>query len=115
MSLDFAAGHFRDAVVTLATSDQPMQARLQQAWIDHVQMVWMKRCLTRDLLRDFKDLWETYTAPSDDPRSTTLRDLTDDELAAAVVTIVDLATRTAGAASQDDSEALPLATLADLD
>ena len=113
MSLEYAAGHLRDAVVALAGSEQSMPARLQRTWDDHVQMVWMRRCLTRDLLRDFKDLWEAYTAPDDDPQSTKLRALTPQEAAAATTALVDLATRTAIAASQPDQE--QLATLADLD
>ena len=113
MSLEYAAGHLRDSVVSLALSEQPMQQRLQAAWDTHVQMVWMKRCLSRDLLRDFKALWEAYTAPSDDPHSTTLRTLTPDEAAGAAAALVDLSIRTAIAASQPEQE--QLATLADLD
>jgi len=113
MSLDYAAEHLRASVVSLATSEQPMQERLQHAWDSHVQMVWMKRCLTRDLLQEFKDLWELYTAPSDDPRSTTLRPLTSDECTAAATALVDLSTRTAVAASTHGDDA-QLATLADL-
>lgn len=113
MSLEYAAGHLRDSVVSLARSERPMQERLQRAWDDHVQMVWMKRCLTRDLLRDFKNLWEAYTEPADDPHSTKLLAVTPDEATAAIAALVDLSTRTAIAASQPDQE--PLATLADLD
>lgn len=98
--------------MSLARSEQPVQERLQRAWDDHVQMVWMKPCLTRDLLRDFKDLWEAYTAPADDPQSTKLRSLTPEEAAAAIEALVDLATRTAVEASQPDQP--PLATLRDL-
>lgn len=99
--------------MSLASSEQPMQDRLQHAWDAHVQMVWMKRCLTQELLRDFKDLWESYTAPSDDPQSTQLRKLETAEFGAAVTALADLATRTAVAASRpnDDDQ---LARLADL-
>ena len=113
MTLDYASGHLRDAVLSLARSELPLQERLQRAWDDHVQLVWMKRCLTRDLLRDFKDLWEAYTAPADDPRSTKLRDLNADEASAAIATLVDLATRTEIAVTRPGQE--QLATLADLD
>ncbi|HUP84472.1 MAG TPA: hypothetical protein VM143_02285 [Acidimicrobiales bacterium] len=114
MSLEYAAGHFRDAVVSLAHSEQPTQARLQRAWDDHVQMVWMKRCLNRDLLRDFKALWEAYTAPADDPHSTKLRALTSDEAAMAIAALVDLSIRTAIAGSRPDQECAQLAAVADL-
>lgn len=113
MSLDYAAEHLRNALVSLGTSESPMQERLQHTWDAHVQMVWMKRCLTRDLLREFKQLWEEYTAASEDPRSTQLRALTPAEFASAVRVLAELTTRTAVAASQraDDQ----LATLADLE
>ena len=114
MSLDYAAGHLRDSLVSLAMSEQPMQERLQQAWDSHVQMVWMKRCLNRELLRDFRDLWETYTAPSDDPRSTTLRQLSGEQLTTAIAGLADLATRASIAASHAGAED-QLATLADLE
>lgn len=113
MSLDYAAGHLRDCVLALALGEVPLQERLQRTWDEHVQMVWMKRCLTRDLLRDFKELWERYTAPADDPHSTKLRPLTAAEAAVAITTLVDLSTRTSIAASQPNPE--QLATLADLE
>ena len=90
-----------------------MAERLQTAWDEHVQMVWMKPCLTRDLLREFRDLWQRYTAPSDDPRSTTLRDLTDVELVAAVDELLQLANHV-GVAAATASGDERLATLADL-
>lgn len=74
-------------------------------------MIWMKPCLTRDLLRQFKTLWEEYTAPSDDRRSTTLRDLSRDEMIGAVDDVLALwvGVVQARALGQPD-----LATLADL-
>jgi len=77
-----------------------------------LQMVWMKPCLTADLLREFRDLWHTYTAPSHDRQSTTLRDLTRDESIAAIESLVALANRVAVAAASPVDE--PFATLADL-
>ena len=89
-----------------------MAARLQTAWDEHVQMVWMKPCLTRDLLREFRDLWQRFTAPSDDRQSTMLRELTRDESVAAIEELVSLANKVAVAAAASPQERL--ATLADL-
>ena len=75
-------------------------------------MVWMKPCLSRDLLREFRDLWQRYTAPSDDRRSTKLRGLTRDESVAAIEELVSLSDKVAVAAAASPQE--PLATLADL-
>jgi len=113
MSLDHAAEHLTAAVRSLATGEQPLADRLQTAWDEHVQMVWMKPCLTRDLLLEFRDLWQRYTAPSDDRRSTKLRELTHEELLRAVDEVVLLATHVAVDSAQV-SEDETLATLADL-
>jgi hypothetical protein len=113
MSLDEAVEHLTAAVRSLATSELPLGERLQSAWDEHVQLVWMKPCLTRDLLREFKDLWERYTAPSDDRRSTRLRALTREDLVRAVGELVALTTNVAAAAARTSDEE-PLATLADL-
>jgi hypothetical protein len=78
----------------------------------HVQMVWMKPCLTIDLLRDFQDLWRTYTAPSQDRQSTKLRELTRDESITAIERLVALANKVAAAAAAPGEA--QLATLADL-
>jgi len=83
MSLDYAADHLTAAVRSLATSEYPLAERLQTVWDEHVQVVWMKPCLTRHLLREFRDMWQRYTAPSDDRRSTKLRGLTREELVGA--------------------------------
>jgi hypothetical protein len=112
MSLDYASDHLTAAVGSLASSEDQLVARLQSAWDDHVQMVWMKPCLTRDLLREFRDLWHRYTAPSDDRRSTKLRALTRDECLAAIHSLVSLSNRVAVAAAAPDDD--QLATLADL-
>ena len=89
-----------------------MAERLQTAWDEHVQMVWMKPCLTRDLLREFRDLWQRFTAPSDDRQSTMLRELTRDESVTAIEELVSLAKKVAVAAAASPQERL--ATLADL-
>ncbi|MEY2472706.1 MAG: hypothetical protein QOK28_2035 [Actinomycetota bacterium] len=113
MSLAYASGHLTAAVRSLATSESELAPRLQTAWDEHVQMVWMKPCLTRDLLREFRDLWRKYTAPSDDRQSTKLRDLSGDECRAAIETLVTLANKVAVAAATVGDQ--QLATLADLD
>jgi hypothetical protein len=76
-------------------------------------MVWLKPCLTSDLLREFRDLWHRYTAPSDDRRSTQLRWLTHDESVGAIHELVDLSQRATAAASRRTGDE-KLATLADL-
>ena len=112
MSLDYASDHLSAAVRSLATSEDRLAERLQTAWDEHVQMLWMKPCLTRDLLREFRDLWRDYTAPSEDRESTKLRDLTHDESRVAIERLVSLANMVAVAAAAPGDE--PLATLADL-
>jgi hypothetical protein len=113
MSLDYASHHLTAAVRSLATSEDRLAERLQTVWDEHVQMVWMKPCLTLDLLREFRDLWHRYTAPSDDRQSTKLRGLTRDELVMAIEELVSLATRVAVAAGRASGDER-LATLADL-
>ena len=112
MSLDYASDHLTAAVRSLATSEEQLAERLQTAWGEHVQMVWMKPCLTRDLLREFRDLWQRYTAPSDDRQSTKLRELTHDESVTAIDELITLANKVAVAAAASPQEGL--ATLADL-
>jgi hypothetical protein len=113
MSLDYAAGQLTDAIQSLAVSERPLPERLQAAWDEHVQMLWMKPCLTSDLLREFRGLWQRYTAPADDRRSTKLRALRQEDCVAAVTEVVALSHRVAvvGALATGDEK---LATLADL-
>jgi hypothetical protein len=113
VSLEYASEHLIAAVTSLASSERPLQERLQTAWDDHVQMLWMKPCLTFDLLREFRDLWHRCTAPSDDRTSTTLRVLTGDELKNAIDELVALSARTTAVAAQS-TDGGTLATLADL-
>jgi hypothetical protein len=110
MNLDYASDQLTAAVKSLATSEDRLVERLQKVWDEHVQMVWMKPCLTRDLLREFRDLWHDYTAPSDDKQSTKLRALSRDESAVAIERLVSLANKVAAATPGDEQ----LATLADL-
>ena len=112
MSLEYASEHAQAAVRLLANSELPLADRLQTAWDDHVQMVWMKPCLTRDLLIEFRDLWHRYTAPSDDPHATKLRTLDETELHQAIDEVVAFSLHTAGVAAA--SPDAPLAKLSDL-
>jgi hypothetical protein len=112
MSLAYASNHLTVAVRALATSEGPLAERLQAAWDEHVQMVWMRPCLTRELLQEFSDLWRKYTAPSDNRQSTKLRELRRDECVMAIESIILLANKVAVAAAAPGDA--PLATLADL-
>ena len=112
MSLDYASGQLGAAVRSLATSESALADRLQVAWDEHVQMIWMKPCLTSDLLRRFKGIWERYTAPSEDSRSTALRALSPDELVQAIDELIRL---WLDVANEERASVDPkLATLADL-
>lgn len=112
MGLEYATEHLTAAVGSLAKSELPLPERLQQAWNDQVQMLWMQPCLTVDLLAEFRDLWHRYTAPSDDRTSTALRDLTKDEIETAINQLMALWVRTYMVAAQNPD--VKLATLADL-
>jgi hypothetical protein len=56
MSLDYTANHLTAAFRSLATSEDPLAERLQTVWDEQVQMVWMKPCLTRELLGEATDM-----------------------------------------------------------
>jgi hypothetical protein len=77
--IGYAVNQLRTAVLTLAGSGS-LQERLQTAWTGNVQMLWTDRYLPDHLNDRFRTLWERYTAPSDDPRSTILRTMDDREL-----------------------------------
>jgi hypothetical protein len=113
MSLDYARDHLAAAVRSLATSEDPSAVRVQAVWDGDVGMLWEKPCLTVDLLRDFRDMWRRYTAPSDDRQATALRELSPAELAALVDDLISLLLGTAIAAATS-GEDVDLATLADL-
>jgi hypothetical protein len=100
VSLEYASGHLIAAVTSLASSERPLQERLQLAWDENVQMLWMKPCLTSDLLCEFRDFWHRYTARSDDATSTALRLLSEDELKCAIDELAVLSTRTTVTAAQ---------------
>jgi hypothetical protein len=97
----------------MAGSETPLDERLQAAWDEHVQMLWMKPCLTRDLLKDFRDMWHRYTAPSEDRTSTRLRPLSSEELQQAVDDLVSLSYRVGAVAAASPGQQ-QLATLADI-
>jgi hypothetical protein len=77
-------------------------------------MVWIRPCVTGDLLGRFRDMWHQSTAPSDDRRSTKLRTLTHEELVLAVDELVSLVAIVAVTAAQASGDT-HLATVADLD
>jgi hypothetical protein len=72
----------------------------------------MKPRLTRELLREFRDLWHDYTVPSDDRQSTKLRGVSRDEAQRAIEGPVSLAERVVVASAAPGAE--QLATLADI-
>jgi hypothetical protein len=113
VSLDYATEHLTQAVRSLAVSEQPLEVRLQEAWDEQVQLLWMKPCLPADLLREFRGIWHRYTAPSDDRTSTRLRRLTHEELESAIDEMVFLLAHANAVAAQGPDVAL--ATLADLE
>ncbi len=91
MATDEGVLILREAVLAVAVGDGSLRERLQRSWHDHVQRVWQKRHLNTGLEERFKDLWETYTGPGDDPHRTNLRDMSATELAEAVTALVALA------------------------
>ena len=97
----------------MAGSELPLSERLQAAWDKHVQMLWMKPCLTPDLLRNFRDLWHQYTASSDDRTSTELRAMDRRELLTAIRDLVWLWQRVSVTAATANGHE-QLATLADI-
>jgi hypothetical protein len=113
MSLDYAADHLLAAVRYVASSEDPLQARLQTVWDESVQHVWERPCLTIDLLARFKELWDRVTDGTVGPRSTRLRELTATEVVEAVDELISLAVQTSITASQAPAD-VRLATLADL-
>ncbi len=89
--MGYALAQLRAAVEGMAGSTEGIQARLQRAWTERLQLLWEDLYLPEALNERFKQLWVRYTAPSDNRRSTRLRELDDDELTAAVAELVALA------------------------
>ena len=97
MGVEYAVEQLTGALKVLADTDDPLQVRLQRAWDDHVQNLWISVYLPVGLNERFKEMWHRYTPPSDDRQSTVLRAMGSDELGAAVADLVQLAIDTAAA------------------
>lgn len=97
MALPIALNKLRAALVVLATGGGPAATRLQAAWDGPVGELWEGMYLPADLNEQFKHMWADYAAPSEDPRSTELRELTPDDEQAAIQAVVDLALAAAAA------------------
>lgn len=105
MGIDYAVDELTAAVKVLAAGDGDLPSRLQRAWDAHYQNLWTSVYLPEHLNVRFKALWESYTAPSDDRFSTTLREMSTDELAELASSIVQLAIDTASAAARGEEPA----------
>lgn len=91
MAIPIALDKLRAALAVLATGDRPAATRLQAAWDGPVGELWEGIYLPTDLNEQFKQMWADYAAPSEDPRSTALRELTPSEEQAAIRAVVGLA------------------------
>ena len=103
--IDYAVAELTAAVKVLATGHEPPKDRLQLAWDTHFQNLWTSVYLPEHLNTRFKEMWKTYTAPSDDRFSTKLRSMDDAELSEAACALVDLAVDTARAAARGEQPA----------
>jgi hypothetical protein len=89
--LDYARVQLRHALECVAVGNEPAQARLQKAWTQYVQMLWERKCLPDDLNERFKQLWANHTEKTDDPRTTQLRELPENQLTSAISELIGLA------------------------
>lgn len=105
MGIEYAVAELSAAVKVLAAEDGDLASRLQRAWDAHYQNLWTSVYLPEHLNVRFKDLWEKYTAPSDDRFSTKLRTMNATELSELAVQIVNLAVDTAAAAGRGEEPA----------
>jgi hypothetical protein len=105
VSIEYAVEELTAAVKVLAADGADLSTRLQRAWDAHYQNLWTSVYLPEHLNVRFKELWETYTAPSDDRFSTKLREMSDEELAELASAIVQLAVDTASAAARGEEPA----------
>src|SRR5688572_1095659 len=103
MALDHAVTHLRGALHTLGTTFGDPFERLQRAWTDDVQMLWMTRCLPDPLNIRFRELWGRCTAPSDDRHATTLRSLDTIEVRTAIDDVIALALDVVAADARGES------------
>jgi len=88
--LEYAQAQLREAVACLSGQSSRVDA-LQKAWTENVQHLWEKRYLPEELNDRFKKMWRSYTQRTDDPRTTQLRDLSTEELSAAIRELESLA------------------------
>jgi hypothetical protein len=107
MGIDYGVEQLQAAVTILADDDRSLTERLQAVWDRHIQNLWSSVHLTEDLNERFKDIWARFTAPSDDPRATTLRAMTSQELAAAAAEVVTLAFDATAAHARGERAAPP--------
>ena len=107
MSLDYASDHLTAAVRSLATSEDRLAERLQTAWDEHRPDGLDEAVLDPRSPAGVRDLWQRFTAPSDDRHSTMLRELTRDESVTAIEELVSLAKKVAvatAASTKNDSQ-----------
>lgn len=91
MALTYAVDQLISAARILAADTRPLDQRLQQAWSERVAKLWTEVHLPEHLNERFKQMWARYAAPSDDSRSTMLRNLSEQEQLAATQEVIDLA------------------------
>ena len=88
--LDHAVLVLRQALKRVATGDEAAQVRLQRAWSDHVQLLWERKYLPDDLNERFMQVWRSYTVKTDDPKTTQLRELSEEQRASAIRELIAL-------------------------
>lgn len=103
MALDVAVETMSAAVRSLAGTDEPLHARVQRAWTDHVQQLWVGRYLPEPLHLRFKAMWERYTDSSADPQSATLRTMDPSDVSRAADELVALAFQTMAAHARGET------------
>jgi hypothetical protein len=111
MALAYAVQQLTAAVRLLAIGSAFPDQRLQQVWADQVANLRTSVYLPEHLNEQFKQMWARYAAPSDDPRSTALRDLPAEDQRAAVSASFDLAFATVVADAPKVNSPRPLPTI----
>ncbi len=107
MALAYAVQQLTAAVRLLAIGSAFPDQRLQQVWADQVANLRTSVYLPEHPNEQFKQMWARYAAPSDDPRSTVLRDLPAEDQRAAVSASFDLAFATVVADAKSEQPATP--------